>query len=80
VASVGRRRRNLALLKALGFTLGRWLWELFAPSIYTVPDAPVPVLSLLLVAGAVFVLGNAVAALPGAYAARTPAALLLRAE
>ena len=48
--------------------------------IYAVPDAPVPALSLLLVAGAAFVLANAVAAVPGAYAARTPAALVLRAE
>jgi hypothetical protein len=109
VASVRRRRRDLALLKALGFTraqlawtvawqstiavaigvvaglpagtaLGRWLWDLFARSIYAVPEAPVPALSLLLVAGAAFVLANAVAAFPGAYAARTPAALVLRAE
>jgi ABC-type lipoprotein release transport system permease subunit len=109
VASVRRRRRDLALLKALGFTraqlawtvawqstiaaavgviaglpagaaLGRWLWDLFARSIYVVPDAPVPAVSLLLVAGAAFVLANAVAAFPGAYAARTPAALVLRAE
>jgi hypothetical protein len=109
VASVRRRRRDLALLKALGFTraqlawtvawqstisvaigvvvglpagtaLGRWLWDLFARSIYAVPDAPVPALSLLLVAGAAFVLANAVAAFPGAYAARTPTALVLRAE
>ena len=101
--------RDLALLKALGFTraqlawtvawqstiavavgvvaglpagtaLGRWLWELFARSIYAVPDAPVPALSLILVAGAAFVLANAVAAIPGAYAARPPAALVLRAE
>jgi hypothetical protein len=109
VASVRRRRRDLALLKALGFTraqlawtvawqstiavavgvvaglpagtaLGRWLWDLFARGIYAVPDAPIPALSLLLVAGAAFVLANAVAALPGAYGARTPAALVLRAE
>ncbi len=109
VASVRRRRRDLALLKALGFTraqlawtvawqstiavtvgvvaglpagtaLGRWLWDLFARSISAVPDAPVPALSLLLVAAAAFVLANAVAAIPGAYAARTPAALVLRAE
>jgi predicted lysophospholipase L1 biosynthesis ABC-type transport system permease subunit len=109
VASVRRRRRDLALLKALGFTraqlvwtvawqstiavaigvvlglpvgtaLGGWLWDLFARSIDAVPDAPVPALSLVLVAAAAFVLANAVAGFPGAYAARTPAALVLRAE
>jgi ABC-type lipoprotein release transport system permease subunit len=105
VASVRRRRRDLALLKALGYTraqlgwtvawqstiaaaigvvvglpagtaLGRWLWDLFARSIYAVPDAPLPGLSLLLVAVAAFILANVVAAVPGAYAARTPAALV----
>ena len=109
VASVRRRRRDLALLKALGFTraqlawtvawqstisvavgvvlglplgtaLGGWLWDLFARSIDAVPDAPVPVLSLVLVAAASFILANGVAGFPGAYAARTPAALVLRAE
>jgi predicted lysophospholipase L1 biosynthesis ABC-type transport system permease subunit len=106
---VRRRRRDLALLKALGFTraqlvwtvawqstiavaigvvlglplgtaLGGWLWDLFARSIDAVPDAPVPALSLVLVAAAAFVLANSVAGFPGAYAARTPAALVLRAE
>jgi putative ABC transport system permease protein len=109
VASSRRRRRDLALLKALGFTqaqlawtvawqstiavaigviaglptgaaVGGWLWDLFARSIYAVPDAPVPALSMGLVAVAAFVLANVVAAFPGAYAARTPAALVLRAE
>ncbi|MGO8724140.1 MAG: FtsX-like permease family protein [Acidimicrobiales bacterium] len=109
VASVRRRRRDLALLKSLGFTgrqltatvawqativaiiglvvgiplgiaLGRWLWVLFAHEIYAVPLATVPVLPLVLVGLGALVLANAVAALPGRYAARTPTGLVLRAE
>jgi len=106
---VRRRRRDLALLKTLGFTtrqlaaavawqasvailiglavgiplgiaLGRWLWVLFARQIYAVPEASVPVLSVVLVALGAFVLANVVAALPGRSAARTSTALVLRTE
>jgi hypothetical protein len=109
VASVRRRRRDLALLKTLGFierqlmaavawqasvaavigivigvplgiVVGRWLWTLFARQIYAVPEPSVPVLSVALVALGTLVLANVVAALPGLIAARTPTALLLRAE
>jgi ABC-type lipoprotein release transport system permease subunit len=109
VASVRRRRRDLALLKTLGLTerqlaatvawqasvaatigivvgvplgiaLGRWLWILFTREIYAVPDATVPVLQVVLTAVGALVLANLVAALPGRIAARTPTALLLRAE
>jgi ABC-type antimicrobial peptide transport system permease subunit len=108
-ASVRRRRRDLALLKALGFTqrqlaacvawqstvaaaagviagiplgiaLGRWLWILFAHEIYAVPRPTVPVPLVVYVGLGTLVLANAVAALPARYAARTPAALVLRAE
>ena len=108
-ASVRRRRRELALLKVLGFTqrqlaaciawqatlaaaigviagiplgitLGRWLWILFASEIYAVPEPTVPPLSLALVGLGALVLANVVAAVPGRYAARTPTALVLRAE
>jgi len=108
-ASVRRRRRDLALLKTLGFTqrqlvaavawqasvaavvgivvgvpvgiaLGRWLWDLFARQIYAVPDATVPVVSVVVVALGALVLANVVAALPGRSAARTRTALLLRSE
>ena len=107
--SVRRRRRDLALLKALGFTrrqlsaavawqasmaavvgvavgvplgvaLGRQLWILFARNIYAVPQPTVPALSVVLVAVAALLFANVVAALPGRLAARTPAALVLRAE
>ncbi len=109
VASVRRRRRDLALLKTLGFTrrqlagavawqstvvavaglaagvplgiaAGRWLWILFARGLSAVPDPVVPVGSVALAALAALVLANLVAAVPGRQAARTPAALLLRAE
>ncbi len=109
VASVRRRRRDLALLRTLGFTrrqlmatiawqasvaglvgvvvgiplgiaLGRWLWTLFARYIYAVPEPTVPVISVVIIAISALVLANIVAALPGRSAARTRAALILRAE
>ena len=109
VASVRRRRRELALLKTFGFTqrqlavaiasqstviaivglvigiplgiaLGRFLWDLFARQLSVVADATVPTLLIVLVAAGTLVLANFVAALPGRRAARTPTALVLRAE
>jgi len=108
-SSVRRRRRDLALLKTLGFThrqlasavawqatttaligvvvglpfgvvIGRQLWTLFARSIYAVPDPTVPLLSVIMVGVGTVVFANLVAVLPGRNAARTPAALALRAE
>jgi ABC-type antimicrobial peptide transport system permease subunit len=108
-ASVRRRRREFALLKALGFTqrqlaatvawqssvsavvgvivgvplgiiVGRQLWILFARNINAVPDPTVPVVVVILVALGALVFANVVAALPGRIAARTPTALVLRAE
>ncbi len=108
-ASVRRRRRDIALLKTLGFTrrqlavtvswqasvaaivgiivgvpggiaLGRWLWDLFARDIYAVPLPTVPTLEIVLVALGALVLANLVAAVPGQMAARTPTAVVLRAE
>ncbi|MGO9582738.1 MAG: ABC transporter permease [Acidimicrobiales bacterium] len=64
----------------LGIALGRWLWDLFARSIHAVPAPSVPVVSVALIALGALVLANVVAALPGRLAARTPTALLLRAE
>jgi hypothetical protein len=109
IASVRRRRRDLALLKTLGFTrrqlagtiawqstvvavvglvigvplgiaAGRWLWILFARELSAVPNPVIPATSIALAALAALLLANLVAALPGRQAARTPAALLLRAE
>ena len=108
-ASVHRLRRDIALLKTLGFTrrqlavtvswqasvaaivgiilgvpggiaLGRWLWDLFARDIYAVPLPTVPLLEIVLVALGALVLANLVAAVPGQMAARTPTAVVLRAE
>jgi hypothetical protein len=108
-ASVRRRRRELALLKTIGFTrrqlaaavawqstiavalgaivgvplgiaLGRFLWDLFARQISVVPEPAVPGLPVVLIAVGALVLANVVAAVPGRMAARTPPALLLRAE
>jgi hypothetical protein len=109
VASVRRRRRDLALLKTLGFTrrqlsaciawqssasvltgliigiplgivFGRWLWLTFAREIYAVPSATIPTLSLLVLGVSAVVLANVVAFFPGRTAARTAAAIALRAE
>jgi len=108
-ASVRRRRRDLALLKVLGFThrqlasavawqatvdatlglvtgipigilVGRELWTLFANSINAVPDPSVPTWSIVVVAVGALLFANLVAAVPGRSAARTPTALILRAE
>jgi ABC-type lipoprotein release transport system permease subunit len=109
VASVRRRRRDLALLKTLGFTqrqlaatvawqstiavvlgtvvgvplgivAGRTLWNLFARNIHAVPAPSVPILSIVLIALGALILANLVAAIPGRIAARTPTAIILRAE
>jgi hypothetical protein len=109
IATVRRRRRDLALLKALGFTqrqlasvvawqstvaalfgiivgiplgivIGRQLWTLYARSIYAVPDPTVPLWPVVLTGLGALLFANLVAVLPGRNAARTPTALVLRAE
>ena len=101
VSSVRRRRRDLALMKALGLVqrqlamtvawqasasaiigvvvgvplgiaLGRWLWILFARSIYAVPEPSIPGTEIVLIALGALAVANGVAALPGLIAARTP--------
>ena len=64
----------------VGIALGRWLWVLFARDINAVPEPSVPVLQVFVVGVAALVLANLVAAVPGRMAARTPTALVLRAE
>jgi MacB-like periplasmic core domain/FtsX-like permease family len=109
VASVRQRRRDLALLKTMGFVqrqlaaavawqattaavvgivvgiplgivAGRWLWDLFAEQINAVPYPTVSVPSVVLVAVGTVLLANIVATLPARSAARTPTAIMLRAE
>jgi hypothetical protein len=63
-----------------GIALGRWPWYLFARDIYAVPLPAVPLLEIVLVALGAVVLANLVAAVPGQMAARTPTAVVLRAE
>jgi len=64
----------------LGIAAGRWLWLAFARELSAVPDPVVPATSIALAAVAALVLANLVAAIPGRAAARTPAAIVLRAE
>jgi hypothetical protein len=64
----------------LGVVAGRWLWDLFSRQIYAVPYPTVSILSLVLVAVGTLVLANVVAAVPARTAARTPTAIMLRAE
>ncbi len=109
VASVRRRRRDLAVFKTVGFThgqlaatvawqstisvaigvvigvplgiiSGRLLWNLFATEISAVPSPTVPVGWVMVIGLGSLVLANLVAALPGRIAARTPTALVLRAD
>jgi hypothetical protein len=65
---------------ALGAAAGRWLWLAFAHELSAVPDPTVPATSIALAGLGALLLANAVAALPGRRAARTPPAEALRAE
>jgi hypothetical protein len=64
----------------IGIVAGRWLWILFARAIYAVPCPSVPVLDVVVIALGTLVLANVAALIPGRMAARTPTALVLRAE
>jgi ABC-type lipoprotein release transport system permease subunit len=64
----------------LGIIVGRWLWILFARAIYAVPSPSVPVLDIAVIALGTLILANLAAVIPGRMAARTPTALVLRAE
>jgi PPIC-type PPIASE domain/FtsX-like permease family len=70
----------LVLGLPLGVSLGRWAWTLFAEQIGVVPEPVTPLPLILLVVPAAILLANLVALLPAHNAARTPAALALRAE
>ena len=64
----------------LGIVIGRQLWMLYARSIYAVPDSTVPIWPVILTGLGALLFANLVAVLPGRSAARTPTALVLRAE
>jgi len=64
----------------LGVAAGHWAWAAFATSLGAVPVTVVPVLALLAGLVVLLVAGNLLAAGPGAVAARTPPAAVLRAE
>ena len=64
----------------VGIAAGRWLWLAFAHQLSAVPNPVIPAGSIALAAVLALVLANLVAALPGRAAARTPAAIVLRAE
>lgn len=64
----------------LGAAAGHWAWAAFATSLGAVPVTVVPVPALLAGLLALLVAGNLLAAGPGAIAARTPPAAVLRAE
>jgi ABC-type antimicrobial peptide transport system permease subunit len=64
----------------LGIISGRLLWDLFATEINAVPSPTVPVGWVVAIGLGSLVLANVVAAVPGRVAARTPTALVLRAD
>jgi hypothetical protein len=64
----------------LGVAAGHWAWAAFATSLGAVPVTVVPIPALLAGFAVLLVAGNLLAAVPGAVAARTPPAAVLRAE
>jgi FtsX-like permease family len=109
LAAAWRRRRELAVLKALGLTrrqlriivtvqtlillliavvvgipvgiaAGHLLWDNFAASLGVVPVVVVPLAALVVGVIALLLVGTALATIPALVAARTPTAVVLRAE
>jgi len=71
---------GLAVGLPLGVAVGRWVWTLFADEIGVIPEPVTPRGLILLVVPAAVLLANLVAVVPARSAARTRAALALRAE
>jgi putative ABC transport system permease protein len=109
VMSIRQRRRDLAILKTIGFSrrqvgvavawqastlavvavaigvpvgllLGGWTWRRFAIGLGVDPSTLVPVLGLLAIAVAAFLLSNLIAIGPARAASRVRPALVLRSE
>ncbi len=64
----------------LGIIFGHLLWTAFAQAIHAVPVTSIPALYVAAIAVGAVILANVVAAVPARVAARTPTAVLLRAE
>jgi ABC-type antimicrobial peptide transport system permease subunit len=64
----------------IGTALGRWVWSTFARDLGVPADAHTPTAALLLAIPAALVIGNLIAAVPGALARRSPPAKALRTE
>lgn len=71
---------SLVVAVPLGVALGRWVWTLLADDLGVVARPQVPLLALVVVAGAAVLLANAIALVPGQIAARTHPATDLRSE
>jgi putative ABC transport system permease protein len=109
ITGIARRRRDLAILKTVGFVrrqvrgtvawqasilagvaalvgvplgiaAGRWAWTSYADSLGVIPVAIVPLGTVLAVVPGALLLANLLAIYPGLSAARTPSAIVLRAE
>lgn len=109
VSVIRRRRRDLAILKTIGFTRrqlsgivawqatviagvgvviglpvglagGRWLWRWVSTQLGVAPHPVVPAAWVAVVVVSVFVVANLIAAIPGWFAGRIPAAVVLRSE
>jgi hypothetical protein len=63
-----------------GVIFGRWLWTLFADQLGMVPEAAVDALAIALLAPAAVLLANAIAVLPGRFAAKVRPAVVLHTE
>jgi ABC-type lipoprotein release transport system permease subunit len=64
----------------LGLFVGRLLWIQFADEIHVVPRTSIPSVTIMFIVFGSLLLANLIAALPGRRAARTPPALVLRAD
>jgi hypothetical protein len=64
----------------LGLAVGRWVWDLFARELGVVSEPRLPWLAVAIVVPAGVLIANLVAVVPGAVAARTKPATVLRSE
>ena len=84
-ATVAWQATTIAVVAAavglpIGVAAGRWAWNLVAEHLGVAPEIVTPIPATLLVVPAVLLLVNVAAAVPARLAARTPPAVVLRAE